>query len=251
MPTSLVCTVLFPSFSITFHDAPFFCTNSYHCHFVNGLSPLATRDSLQHCWHKLVMYDSSPSFITTDANCQKLRVFSRHRLSQRKKGLLRSADRARYETYLFSFLLIQVLCFCRVILCFFGFHPNYFPFRALNFFTFFPWRVALPSGTFHLHPLMATFATRVFGDPPRSTKTLVAGVSVSPSGSSLHPSSSFPLVAFHEASLVTSCVLHRGRRLRTCPSRTTDHQEFTRTVRAEGLKHRATFFHPLLLARFV
>ena len=118
---------------------------------------------------------------------------------------MRKAERARYETYLFSFLLIQVLCFCRVILCFFGFHPDYFPFRALNFFTFFPWRVALPSGTFHLHPLMATFTTRVFGYPLRSTKTLVSGVSVSHSGSSLHPSSSFRLVAFHEASLVTSC----------------------------------------------
>ena len=80
IPTSLSCTVLFQSFSITFHDAPFFCTNSCHCLFVNGLSPLATRDSLQHCWHKLVVYDSSPSFITTDANCQKLMVFSLHRL---------------------------------------------------------------------------------------------------------------------------------------------------------------------------
>ena len=209
-------------------------------------SPFATF-SKQHCWHKLVVYDSSLSFITTDVKCQKLRVFSLHRFSQRKKGLLRSADRARYETYLFSFLLIQVLCFCRVILFFFGFHPNYFPLRALNFFTFFTWRVTLPSGIFHLHPLMSTFTTRVFGDPLRSTKTLVSGVSVSPSGSSLHPSS-FPLVAFHEASLVTSCssCIFLGDsgliyRVLLTPPR----------IHSDRLQYRATFFHPLLLARFV
>ena len=77
-------------FSIIFHNLPrcafFVCKNSYHYHFLNGLSPLATRNSLQHCWRKLVVYDSSPSFITTDVNCQKLRVFSLHRLSQRKKA---------------------------------------------------------------------------------------------------------------------------------------------------------------------
>ena len=32
------------------------------------------------------MYDSSPSFITTDATCQKVRAFSLHGLSQRNKG---------------------------------------------------------------------------------------------------------------------------------------------------------------------
>ena len=37
-----------------------------------------------------------------------------------------------------------------VVLCFFGFHPNYFPFRALDIFTFFSKRFAFPSGTFHL-----------------------------------------------------------------------------------------------------
>ena len=34
----------------------------------------------------LDVHDSSPSFVTTDANCQKLRVFSLHRLSQQNKG---------------------------------------------------------------------------------------------------------------------------------------------------------------------
>ena len=78
-----------------------------------------------------------------------------------------NAERARYETYLFSFLLIQVLRFCHAILCVFRFHPNYFPSRALNFF---PWRVAFPSETFLLHPLMVTFTITVFGNPLRSIK---------------------------------------------------------------------------------
>ena len=36
------------------------------------------RESLKHFWHMLVVYDSSPSRITTDADCQKLRFFSMH-----------------------------------------------------------------------------------------------------------------------------------------------------------------------------
>ena len=73
IPTSLVCTVLFPSF----HSLPR-CETHAAATFVNGVSPSATSESLYHCWHKLDVYDSSPSFITTDANCQKLRVFSLH-----------------------------------------------------------------------------------------------------------------------------------------------------------------------------
>ena len=46
IPTFLARVVLFPSFSKVFHDAPFFSTNSCHCHLVNGSSPLALRDSL-------------------------------------------------------------------------------------------------------------------------------------------------------------------------------------------------------------
>ena len=162
----------------------FFSTNSYHCHFVNGLSPLATRDLFSHCWQKLVVSDFSPFFNTTDAKCQKLMVFSASIVSP-KQGLWRNADRARYETYFFSFLLTQFHCFSHIILSVFGFHPNHFAFRALHLFTFFSWRFAFPSGIFRLSPLMATFTIRVHRGPSTSLhKTMVSGVSVSPSGAS-------------------------------------------------------------------
>ena len=61
----------------------FFSTACLHCTFVSGFSPLAFRELLKHIWHKLVVYDSAPSFIPTDANCQWLSDFSLHCLSQR------------------------------------------------------------------------------------------------------------------------------------------------------------------------
>ena len=75
IPTSLVCTVLFRSFSITFHDAPFSpqTQTSASWSMVDLLLPPETRCNIAGInWS---CNDSSPSFFTTDANCQKLRVF--------------------------------------------------------------------------------------------------------------------------------------------------------------------------------
>ena len=125
IPTFLVRVVLFPSFSKAFHDAFFSSTNSCYCHFVNGF-PNRHRRQLQEAeglFAELV--------ITT------------------KQGLLRNTDRA--TKLVSSLLLSHVICFSHVVLCF-GFYPNYFPFWAHNFFTFFPWLFTLPSGN-----LLATF----------------------------------------------------------------------------------------------
>ena len=46
-----------------------------------------------------------------------------------------NADRTRYETQSFRFLLIRVLRFSHMILRFFGFYPNYFT-ESLRIFEF-------------------------------------------------------------------------------------------------------------------
>ena len=142
---------MYCSFPINVHSLPrcaFFSTNSYHCRFVNGLSPFACRDLLKHCWHKLVVYDSSPSFYHHRRKLPDAEGLFAAVIVTTKQRLLRNADRARYETCFFNFLLIHVICFSYAVVCFFGFQPNFLPFRALDFFTFFPWRSAFPSGTF-------------------------------------------------------------------------------------------------------
>ena len=75
------------------------------------------------------MCDSSPSLITNDANCQKLRwgLFAEKIVTTIQ---LLYASRTRYETNFFIFLLIHVVSFSHAVLCFFGFHPNCFPFWA-------------------------------------------------------------------------------------------------------------------------
>ena len=86
LPTFLVCTGLSPCILHNLPRCALFSTTAFHCHFVNGVSPIATRILLSHYWHTLVMYDSSPSSLTTDANCQTLRFFSLNRLSHRNMG---------------------------------------------------------------------------------------------------------------------------------------------------------------------
>ena len=147
------------------------------------------------------MYDSSPSFITTDANCQKL---SSTPIVTPRQRLWWHADRAWHETYFFSILLTQVRCSFHIILCFFGFHPNHFPFRSLSLLTLFT--LALP---FLFWGFFACACSRwpspsgFTGTPSASLhQTMTSGVSVSPSGPSLHPS--LPATAAHEASSVVS-----------------------------------------------
>ena len=185
---------MYCSIPIIFHNLPWCAcvsTNSNHCHFVNGLSPLATRDSLQHCWHKLVVHDSS--------NCQKLKVFSLQRLSQRNDGFCGTliALGSKLISSLSSWLM------------------------SLAFYT---WSCVSSDST------RITFLSRLLTSSPS-----VAGASLSllelltftvkvsgeafqpvpqnfgfrrlrfPSVTSLHSPTFLLLVAFHEVSLVTSC----------------------------------------------
>ena len=63
-----------------------------------------------------------------------------------------------------------------------------------------------PFWNFSLAPADGDLHHQFTGTPSTSLyKTVVSGVAVSPSRSSLHPSSSFLPFAFHEASLVASC----------------------------------------------
>ena len=73
--TFLARIVLFPPYSKAFHGAPVAPRTVSTANMSVLFSPFVFRESLLHFWNKLVVYDSSPSCITTDANCQKLRVF--------------------------------------------------------------------------------------------------------------------------------------------------------------------------------
>ena len=145
-----------------------------------------------------MVYDSSPSVITTDAKCQKLRGLFATVVVTTKQRLLRNADRARDETYFLSFLRVRVICFSHVVLCFFGFHPNFVPLRALSFFTFFSWRCALPSGIFHLLPSHGDLHHGVHVDAFHTVRNNFGF-------QRLHASSSLPLIAFPAVSLITTC----------------------------------------------
>ena len=73
-----------------------------------------------------------------------------------KYHFLWNADRTRNETQFFHFLLILARCVSHVILRLFGFYPNYFSLRTLDFFTFLSLHATLTSVILVLSPLVST-----------------------------------------------------------------------------------------------
>ena len=102
IPTSLVCTTLFPTFSITFHDAPF--------------SPQTRTTPTLSMVYLLLPPETCCNIAGTLLHHHRRKLpetegFSTASIVTPKQGLLRNADRALYETYFFSFLMTQVPCF--------------------------------------------------------------------------------------------------------------------------------------------
>ena len=114
--------------------------------------------------------------------------------------------RASYETYFFSFLQIHILCLSHVVLCFFGFHLDYFLSGLLLSSPSSPGASLCLLQLFTCPHTWGAFTIRVSGDAfTASQTTWVSSVSASPSGSSLHSpflqlSCLFPVRPFRQIS---------------------------------------------------